>query len=338
MNGNPEWNISYYFNLHDQKNGVTAFMRIGSKPNKNEKSVFLFVIEKDRVCGIRNAVPCDENRKSCSGLSFSEENGEWRIAYNGPLFDSSSGEPVPLKSSLDIVWKPVNPLMDYHDCVDARGAELSADTASEHFEQFGKASGKISVGDASYDIDGTGERDFSEGVRDWGSPKMWLWLNSVYGRDTGFNATKLSTQAGDVDAGFVGTESSNDPVIKIDVDIEYSGGVPSSYAMKMRCKSGAVKDVKGKILRHARLPMQGSKDMMLIETISETEMDGRTGYGIAEFLVPVRQRRENALTGRISRPFFRPGIILLSGRRSFHHESVPDGIGFHTRQKREYER
>ena len=32
--------------------------------------------------------------------------------------------------------------------------------------------------------------------------------------------------------------------------------------------------------------MQGSKDMMLVETISETVHEGRTGYGIAEFLVP----------------------------------------------------
>ena len=148
MNDNPEWNISYYFNLYDQKNDVTAFMRIGSKPNKDEKSVFLFVIDKGRVYGLRNAVPCDEDRRSCSGLTFAEENGVWRITYSGPLFDFASGEPKPVASSLDILWKPVNPLMDYHDCVDARGAELSSNTASEHFEQFGDVSGSIVIGDA----------------------------------------------------------------------------------------------------------------------------------------------------------------------------------------------
>ncbi len=291
MNDDSEWNISYYFNLHDQRNGVTAFMRIGSKPNKDEKSVFLFVIEKGRVCGIRNATPCDDDRRSCSGLSFTEEEGCWKIRYGGPLFDVASKEPVPLASSIDIDWKPVNPLMDYHDCVDAQGAEMSARTASEHFEQFGLATGRISVGDAVYEIEATGERDFSEGVRDWGSPKMWLWLNSVYGDDLGFNATKLSTQAGDVDAGYVGTAASTDPVVKIDADDRYDGGVPSSYGIRMYCRSGAIHDVEGRVLRHARLPMQGSKDMMLIETISETEMEGRTGYGIAEFLVPLNRRR-----------------------------------------------
>ncbi len=285
MSKELEWNESYYFNLHDQSSGVTAFMRIGNKPNKNEKTVFLFIIEKDRVCGIRNAVPCDEDRRSCSGLDFEEKDGVWNISYNGPLFDVKSKEPVPIMSSLDLKWKPVNPMMDYHDCVDAKGEALSAQTASEHFEQFGVVSGKITVGTASYDIDATGERDKSEGVRDWGAPKMWMWLNSVYGKDTGFNATKLCTMDGDVDAGYVGTSESNDPVIKIDIDVGYENGIPSGYDMTMRGKSGKEYAVKAKVIGYATLPMQGSNEMLLVETISKTVMDGRTGYGIAEFLV-----------------------------------------------------
>ncbi|AGI47752.1 hypothetical protein TALC_00756 [Thermoplasmatales archaeon BRNA1] len=286
MNNHPEWNESYYFNLHDHSNGVTAFMRIGNKPNKDEKSMFLFLIEKDRVCGMRNAVPCDGEHKACSGLKFELENGVWHISYQGPLFDTASKEPSPIMSSMDLMWKPVNPEMDYHDCVDEKGAALSAQTASEHFEQFGIVTGKIVCGDRTYGIDGTGERDKSEGVRDWGAPKMWLWLNSVYGKDAGFNATKLCTQMGDVDAGYFGTENSNDPVVKIDIDISYGKGIPAGYDMVMHGKSGKEYAVKAKVIGHATLPMQGSKDMMLVETISETVMDGRTGYGIAEFLVP----------------------------------------------------
>jgi hypothetical protein len=192
-------------------------------------------------------------------------------------------------SSLDIDWNPVNPVMDYHDCVDERGAALSAKTASEHFEQFGVVTGTIKVGDDVFNIEATGERDKSEGVRDWGSPKMWLWLNSVYGTDLGWNATKLSTQMGDVDAGFVGTKDSNDPVMKIDVDISYEGSMPKSYVMTMTGKSGKKYDIEAKILQSAQLPMQGSKDMLLIETISQTTYEGRTGFGIAEFLVPAKR-------------------------------------------------
>ena len=59
--------------------------------------------------------------------------------------------------------------------------------------------------------------------------------------------------------------------------------------MAMKGKSGKEYSVDAKILRYATLPMQGSKDMLLVETISETVMDGRTGYGIAEFLVPLKK-------------------------------------------------
>ena len=288
MSTELDWNESYYFNFFDPKAGATAFMRIGNKPNRNEKSVFLFVMNRKGVFGLRNAVPCDDDRKSCCGLRFEEKDGNWKITYKGPLFDVSK-EPAPIMSELDIDWNPVNPVMDYHDCVDAHGAELSAKTASEHFEQFGIATGKITIGDDSFTIRATGERDKSEGVRDWGSPKMWLWLNSVYGEDLGFNATKLSTQMGDVDAGFVGTKDSNDPVVKISIDISYNGNIPSGYTMKMTGKSGKTYDVEAKILQHALLPMQGSKDMLLVETISETKYEGRTGYGIAEFLVPAKK-------------------------------------------------
>ena len=166
---------------------------------------------------------------------------------------------------------------------------MSAQTASEHFEQFGIAKGKVVIGDRTYDVNATGERDKSEGVRDWGAAKMWMWLNSVYGDDVGFNATKLCTPIGDVDAGYVGDKDSNDPVVKIDIDVKYDGSIPSSYTMIMKGKSGNEYSVEAKIIRYAALPMQGSKDMLLVETISETVMGGRIGYGIAEFLVPLKQ-------------------------------------------------
>ena len=285
MSQELDWNESYYFNLHDQANGLTIFMRIGNKPNRDEKSVFLFAIEKDRICGLRNTVKCDEDKKACSGLRFEQEGDVWHITFQGPLFDVAK-EPAPILSSMDLAWKPVNPVMDYHDCVDAKGVELSAQTVSEHFEQFGVVSGKVVIGDRTYDVVATGERDNSEGVREWGSSKMWMWLNSVYGTDVGFNATKLCTAMGDVDAGYVGSKDSNDPVVKIDIDVRYESGIPATYTMRMHGKSGKEYAVEARILKKAILPMQGSKEMLLIEAISETEMDGRTGYGIAEFLVP----------------------------------------------------
>ena len=53
-----------------------------------------------------------------------------------------------------------------------------------------------------FEIEALGERDLSRGVREWGSPKMWMWINSEFSHDEAFNITKLSVEEGDIDAGY----------------------------------------------------------------------------------------------------------------------------------------
>ena len=57
--------------------------------------------------------------------------------------------------------------MDYMDCVDEKETEMSSNVASEHYEQFGKATGRIEIDDESFDIEALGERDLSLGIRAW---------------------------------------------------------------------------------------------------------------------------------------------------------------------------
>lgn len=288
MNDNPDWNESYYFNFHDEKKDITAFMRIGSKPNKNERTMFFFLMGKELVAGMRFSGPCDGDKLSSAGLKFKETNeGKWKITYNGPIFDPANPKD-PSMAEMDILWSPINEPMDYKRCVDEKKTEMSSKVASEHYEQYGHAKGTISVDGIRFDIDAYGERDKSEGVREWGSPKMWMWINSVYDGKYGFNITKLSTDAGDVDAGYFNDGNGNDPLTNAEIDVKMSdSGIPSGFTMNLGGSKTYM--IKGTVLRHAALPMAGSKTMMLVETISKTEWNGKTGYGIAEFLVPAKQ-------------------------------------------------
>jgi hypothetical protein len=285
MSEEKDWSESYYFNFYDERKDLTAFMRIGSKPNRDEKEMFLFLMGKDFKIGMRAKIPCGTDRCEAAGLRFSEEKGGWRLTYRGKLYDASGASQEASQAEMDILWTAKNPLMDYHQCVDGRGAALSAKVSSEHFEQFGRAVGSISIDGINMSINGSGERDRSEGVRDWGSPQMWMWLNSVYG-DDGFNATKLVTGRGDVDAGYFCTGGKNDPVIKADIVPDLSTGVPKGYSMELTGKSGRTYSVKAEVMHFIILPMNGSKDMLLIESISRTVWEGKTGFGVAEFLVP----------------------------------------------------
>lgn len=281
-----EYNESLYFNFHDEANDLTSFMRIGNKPNKDEKSVFFVVMIPEHTYAFRLATPCGGDPRSIGGLTFSESgDGSWDLVYHGVAVDMNDGGKVPVPVTMDVKWVPRNEEMDYRRCVDAEHAEMSSKVVSEHLEQFGIADGVLTVGGQRFGIHGTGERDFSSGVRDWGSPKMWAWINSVFMEKEAFNVTKLSTDAGDVDAGYFHIDGENRPLNRASIDIRAEDGIPSTFSMRIGDVLGSTYEVEGRVVRYAALPMGNNAEMMLIETISEYLWDGKRGFGIAEFLV-----------------------------------------------------
>jgi hypothetical protein len=280
-----EWNESYYFNFHDQKNDLTGFMRIGNKVNKNEKSMFFYLMSPKLTAGIKLETPCDDKPLNIAGLEYQElESGIWKLKYNGSIFNPLAEVPVEYKVNMDVTWEALNPVMDYINCVDEKQVEMSSNVASEHYEQFGNATGIIEIDNEVFEIDALGERDLSRGVRAWGSPKMWMWINSEFSPDEAFNITKLSVDEGDIDAGYFYTKSVNEPLIKSDIDLEFNNGIPSKFTMNLFDKKGTEYPVNGEVIRFGMIPVDGG--MILIETLSKYNWNDKEGYGIAEFLIP----------------------------------------------------
>jgi hypothetical protein len=278
-----EWNESYYFNFHDEANDLTAFMRIGNKLNKNEKSMFFYLMSPQILAGIKLETPCDDKPLSNAGLKFQElETGKWRLTYNGSIFNPIEESEYEVK--MDVTWEALNPMMDYVDCVDEKEAQLSSQVASEHYEQFGNAQGTVTIKGETFIITGRGERDLSRGVREWDSPRMWMWINSAFSQEEAFNITKLSVEERDIDAGYIYTGGVNRPLVKSDIKLEYQGGVPSWFLMVLQDKDGREYTVTGEVVRFGLIPMD--KSMNLFETLSKYSWDGKEGYGIAEFLIP----------------------------------------------------
>ena len=286
MKDHIEYNESLYFNYYDESNDLTAFMRIGNKPNKDEKSLFFVIMTPDNIYGFRHATKCEGDPNSIGGLTFSKlSSGAWSLKYQGVVVDMKVPEPKPIPTMMDIQWVPKNPEMDYKRCVNEAQAAMSSKVASEHLEQFGIADGTLVIGEERYTIHGTGERDLSTGVRDWGSPKMWAWINSTFMEKEAFNITKLCTDMGDVDAGYFYTRDDNQPLNQVSIDLDYENGIPSKFTLNMKDISGTSYAVDGKVIRYAMLPMGNNNEMLLVETISEYVWDGKKGFGMAEFLV-----------------------------------------------------
>ena len=284
LKNHQEWNESYYFNFHDKKNDLTAFMRIGNKVNKNEKSMFFYLMSPTITAGIKLETPCNDEPLNIAGLDYQEiEKGKWKLSYNGSIFDPTYKVPKEFKVKMDVTWESLNPIMDYINCVDEKKVEMSSNVASEHYEQFGKAIGKIDFDNEILEIDALGERDLSIGVREWGSPKMWMWINSEFSSEEAFNITKLSVDEGDIDAGYFYINSINEPVIKSDIDVEFNNGIPSKFSMILFDKKGSKYSVNGEVIRFGMIPVDDG--MILIETLSKYKWDDKEGYGVAEFLV-----------------------------------------------------
>jgi hypothetical protein len=278
-----DWNESYYFNFHDIKNDLTAFMRIGNKINKNEKMMFFYLMYPDLIAGIKLETACDDDPWSNNGLCFQEnESGVWVLNYDGPILDPINKVKYQIK--MDVTWTALNPLMDYRECVDEKETEMSSNVASEHYEQFGRARGRVEIDGEVIEIDAIGERDKSIGVREWGSPKMWMWINSSFSQDEAFNITKLTVDEGDIDAGYFYTEGANQPLIKSKIDLKFQKGFPSEFKMALYDKRGMEYEVAGEVVRFGMIPVD--EEMMLIETLSRYSWDDKEGYGVAEFLVP----------------------------------------------------
>ncbi|MCE5214281.1 MAG: hypothetical protein LLF83_06130 [Methanobacterium sp.] len=278
-----DWNESYYFNFHDTEHNLTAFMRIGNKINKNEKMMFFYLMSPTLTAGIKLETACDDEPWKNSGLKYLEkEPGTWKLIYDGPILDPLNKNLYQVK--MDVTWEGLNPLMDYMECVDEKETELSSNVASEHYEQFGRARGTVNVDGEIIEIDAMGERDKSIGVREWGSPKMWMWINSAFSTDDAFNITKLSVEEGDIDAGYFYTNGKNHPLVKAQIDLKFHKGFPSIFNMVLYDKSGTEYTVDGEVVRFGMIPVD--EEMVLIETLSRYTWLDKVGYGIAEFLVP----------------------------------------------------
>jgi hypothetical protein len=127
LKNHEDWNESYYFNFHDRNNDLTAFMRIGNKINKNEKSMFFFLMTPQMIAGIKLETPCDDKPLNIAGLKYEEmSTGEWKLKFDGSIFDPLAEVLKEFKVKMDITWEVLNPVMDYVDCVDEKQTEMSS--------------------------------------------------------------------------------------------------------------------------------------------------------------------------------------------------------------------
>ena len=291
----PEWNESFYFNFYDKARDICALMRLGLKPNVNEKTAFcFFLMPRGTILAWKGQEPADNTELAAKNLRFEKVLAEkkWHLDFSGAMEKREGGATSSERVSFSVDYECLNEVFDYRDCISGINEKISEKIATQHLEQFGRARGMLTVGANQYVLDGLGERDHSWGVRDWNAPKIWIWLTCQFSEGSALNVTKLVMDAGEVDAGFIHIAGKNVPLTKAEIETSWDANrEPKGLEMKLEDKKGAVHSVRADAMRKVIVPFasrDGKSLSLMHENLARYEMDSKVGYGIAEYLIRTR--------------------------------------------------
>jgi hypothetical protein len=187
-----------------------------------------------------------------------------------------------------------------------RSDDTAASTASTvgkgHLEQSGTWTGTVGLDGEVWRLDpatARGNRDKSWGPRRWGGPQMWRWFSinipgdasdgGDHEDDTGthFGGIRIGTPAGDLHRGWVWRDGEAASIRRWDVTTELAGDGVTHRVSHVRAtdKRGRIHELRGDILRVFGLPHRtGDRYTVVNEGLARWTYEGRTGYGISEYL------------------------------------------------------
>jgi hypothetical protein len=287
-----EWYETFYFNLYDKANDLCMFMRIGLKPNRDERLALCYIMMPDgSLIGMRDQDAMGGGELEVSSLRFVmlEAGERWRLSFDGSMSRIITGEQTPMPVHFDLEFLCLNPLFNYLEDTDLGGDQPERPIYFDHIVQFGRVSGTIAIGEREVDIYGLGERSHYWGTPNWSALRMWVRLDAEFSEDEAINVFKVFIGGQEESAGFLRQGGRNIPIVHIDLrTVLDKDGTPRSLRMSLTDSQGIKHQATAEVLREALLPFHGHEGNIVSvahEALAEFKFEGRTGYGIAEFLV-----------------------------------------------------
>ncbi|HZU72819.1 MAG TPA: hypothetical protein VE990_08610 [Acidimicrobiales bacterium] len=290
VEGDGAWSESYYFNAYDPQTDCGFYSRIGIRPNEGSMDVGLSVwVPGGGLAHLRWVRPQDamvERDLEVGPVRYRmiEPGRAWRLTAEG----TSSVGPL----AMDVTFEALTPLIG----ADGQAGQSSSDSTEArqvvgkgHLEQAGRWSGWIEVDGRRSQLgpEARGNRDKSWGPRRWGGPRMWRWFSINVGDDTHFGGILIGTDSAELHRGWVWKEGELASIASWDVtsELEDDGVTHRRTWVKAEDKSGTVHDLAADILR-VEPGAAGIRPGATIvnEGLARWTYEGRTGYGISEYL------------------------------------------------------
>ena len=305
----PTFNESMYFNLFDPRARVGGFFRLGNRPNEGhaEMTVCLYLPggEVAFMFG-RPAIPGNE-AFDAAGLRFEtvEPFEALRVTYSGPVAlladpltmrdpKRAFAEAETVECEVELDYRGLSPVLGGEAQGPFSDTDLLARFARAHYEQHVGAHGRIVCGASEWELDGYGLRDHSWGPRSWQAPLWYRWLTCNAGPEHGFMVSVIATRDGNVrSSGVLFENGEYAPITSARIKTEWSGSHHDQAAISCRASAGEREvEIAGTVL--SLIPLRHRRDGELTrigEGLTEYRWEGRTGYGLSEYLDQVENGR-----------------------------------------------
>lgn len=290
VEGDSAWSESYYFNCYCPDTDTGFFTRIGVRPNEGTMDVGMSVwkpaggLASMRHVREQHEMTDTDLRVGPVAYERVEPMKQWRITADG---ESTDG-PVAMDVTFDALIPAIGADGQRRDGQGA-SAETRQMVGKGHLEQAGRWSGWIEVDGQRRVLgaDARGNRDKSWGPRRWGGPKMWRWFSVNIGDDTHFGGIRIGTDAGDLHRGWVWIDGEHTSIAewRVRTAVDDDGVTHKVSHVTAVDKRGREHDLRADVLR-VDPGTSGIRPNATIvnEGLARWTLDGRTGYGISEYL------------------------------------------------------
>jgi hypothetical protein len=298
--GEPNFNESMYFNFFDAGRKLGGFLRIGNRPNEGHAETTLCLYRPDGsvLFHFKRAPIADNARFEAGGMRFGVEVPfeRLRAAYAGKacLLRDPMAMAEPGRAFKDNPFVPVELALEIQGVGPMFGGEPTEHRPGEmefargHYEQHHRAVGRLAIDGEELAVDGFGLRDHSWGPRSWQAPKSYRWLTANFGADLGFMGSWILRPDGvETRGGFVhrGRELVLVKDLRIETDFVGPERVHDRVRATLSCADGSELAVEGRVL--SLIPLRNRREgrvTRISEGMTEWRCEGRTGYGLSEYL------------------------------------------------------
>ena len=297
---------SVYFNFYEQAIGLGGFFRIANRPNEGigEVTICLYLPDGSVAFSFKRPEIADNLTFDAGGLRVSvlEPFHKIQVSYSGEachLIDplQLSDPRLALRTNpyepctVELSYRDVSPPVGGLPLV--AGSDAREGFARGHYDQLVSVSGTVMFAGTRWSIESVGQSDHSWGPRSWQSPWYYRWMIGSFGQDSGFMVARIAQPDRDGSrAGFLWTDRRVIPCRIEAIETRWSTNWSNHEGVMATLRSREFSwRIEGEILnyvplRNRKVTQDGTEFITRIgEGLTKwTRDDGRTGYGMTEYL------------------------------------------------------